>query len=366
MPPVRRRRDRRRGRQDIADRYATQDLIAFAGALLTRAGLDSDKASVTGSLLVEADLMGHSTHGLQLCGAYLKDIAAGHMTRSGEPEVLADHGQALTWDGRRLPGLWLTARAVDTGVERARAHGLAAIAIRRSHHIGCLAAFLPRATEHGCMVMLASSDPSMASVAPFGGVAPLFTPNPIAIGIPTDGDPVLIDISTSITTNGLTGRLHGQGRRLPGPWVMDSAGSPTDDPGVLFADPPGTILPIGGREYGHKGFGLALMIEALTRGLSGFGRADGPTDWGASVFVLVIDPAAFGGDDAFRRQTGWLAEASRASAPAPGFAKVRVPGDGALARRRANLSEGVELYPGIMEGLSSWAADLGVDPPAPL
>src|SRR5262249_21717733 len=244
--------------------------------------------------LVEADLLGHSTHGLQLAAAYLGELAAGTMTPRGEPEVVADRGGAVTWDGRRLPGLWLTAQAVDLAMERAASHGVVPVVIRRSHHIGCLSSFLQRATDRGLMVTIASSDPGDASVAPFGGRKAVFTPDPIAFGIPTDGDPILVDISASITTNGMTNRLRREGRRSPGAGAIDSAGGETADPAVLSTDPPGTILPIGGTVYGHKGYGLALTIEALTQGLGGFGRADAPGGWGASVFVQVIDPAAFG------------------------------------------------------------------------
>jgi LDH2 family malate/lactate/ureidoglycolate dehydrogenase len=125
-------------------------------------------------------------------------------------------------------------------------------------------------------------------------------------------------------------------------------------------------LPIGGDEYGHKGFGLTLMIEALTQGLGGFGRVEAPPDWGAAVFVQVLDPDAFGGLAAFKRQTEWLAQAARHSPPVPGGAPVRVPGDGAMARKRAALADGVALYPGIIEGLAGWAAKLGVAMPEPI
>jgi LDH2 family malate/lactate/ureidoglycolate dehydrogenase len=106
-------------------------------------------------------------------------------------------------------------RAIEQALARVPAHGIAAVAIRESHHIGCLASYLERATSKGCMILLTCFDPSEASVAPYGGLQALFTPDPIAVGIPTDGDPVLIDMSASITTNGMTGRLHKEGRRFP-------------------------------------------------------------------------------------------------------------------------------------------------------
>ena len=226
------------------------------------------------------------------------------MTAAGEPEVVADRGATVTWDGRRLPGVWLTGPGCRPGCGAGRRLRCRTVVIRRSHHIGCLAAFLQQATDRGMMLIVASSDPAVASVAPFGGRKAVFTPDPIAVGIPTDGDPILIDMSASITTNGLTDRLRREGKRFLGPWALDAAGHATDDPEVLFADPSGTLLPTGGTDHGHKGYGLALLVEALTQGLGGFGRAEPPTGWGASVFVQAIDPAAFGGPDDFRRQTG--------------------------------------------------------------
>ena len=192
------------------------------------------------------------------------------------------------------------------------------------------------------------------------------TPNPMAVGIPTDGDPVLIDISASITTNGLSGRLNAEGRRLPGAWALDHDGAPTDDPGVIFADLPGTLLPVGGTDHGHKGYALGLTVEALSQGLSGHGRADSPTGWGASVYVQVIDPEAFGGAGAFTRQTRWLVDRCHAVRPAPGVGRVRLPGERGLALARAARRDGVALYPGIMAGLAARAQAAGVTAPDPL
>ncbi|MEZ5864130.1 MAG: Ldh family oxidoreductase [Geminicoccaceae bacterium] len=349
-----------------AERWTADALIGFAAALCRKAGFDDEKAAVTARLLVEADMLGHTTHGLQLLAPYLAAAEAGTMRTTGEPKVLADRPAALTWDGDRLPGVWLTDKALGVAIDRARELGTAMVAIRRSHHIACLAAFLPRATDAGMMAIISSSDPSVASVAPYGGRQPLYTPDPIAIGIPTDGDPILVDISASITTNGLSGRYAAEGRRMPHPWLLDGEGNPTDDPNVLAADPPGTILPVGGLDHGHKGYGLALMIEALTQGLPGFGRADPGEGWGASVTVQVIDPACFAGSDAFNRQTGWLARACRESPPRPGVERVRLPGENGLARKRKALADGVELYPGIMAKLTEVAGQYGVEVPKPL
>jgi LDH2 family malate/lactate/ureidoglycolate dehydrogenase len=347
----------------MANRYNIEELILYIEALFLAAGMDADKSAIVAQLLVEADLMGHTTHGIAQAPAYLSGLENGLMLGTGDPIVVSDRGATITWDGQRISGVWLTAMAIDLAVDRAKKYGTATMAIRRSGHIACLATFLTRATEKGCMIELASSDPSIVSVAPYGGTKPAFTPNPIAIGIPTNKNPILIDISASITTNGLTGRLFSEGKKLPGDWVQDKSGRATNDPAVLFTEPPGTILPIGGKEYGHKGFGLALMIEALTQGLSGLGRADPPEGWGAAVYLKVTDPSAFGGMDEFTRQTSWLAESCRNNPPAEGVDNVRLPGDNAILNKAEAIANGLELYPGLLDGLKTFSENYNIRVP---
>ena len=348
-------------------RYDVQEVIAFATQLLIQAGMEKERAGAVAEILVEGDLMGHTTHGLQLLSPYLKDLTAGKMAPTGDPDIIADSGAAFTWDGRYLPGPWLVVQAMDLMFERIRKHPVVTAVIKRSHHIGCLAAYPKRATDRGLLMLLTCSDPSTRSVAPYGGIQPLVTPNPIAAGIPTRGEPVIMDISMSCTANGTVARTHAQKRRLPGTWLLDSLGNLSDDPADVLADPPGSILPLGGAQLGYKGFALAFLVEALTAALGGHGRADKPDNWwGASVFLQIIDPDGFGGRNAFLRETEWLATACRDSATRPDDPPVRLPGNRALALRRKQLRRGITLYPGIMPGLTSWSQKLDVVAPVAL
>lgn len=351
---------------DTALRYRADDLDLFASTLLQAAGMDAEAARVVAQTLVEGDLLGHDTHGLALLAAYVAELENGHMLRSGAPEVLNDRGAALLWDGRRLPGPWLVHRGIDALMPRAREFGNATLVIRRSHHIACLASYLLRATEAGFMLLLASSDPAVASVAPHGGTRAVFTPNPIAIGVPTSTTPFLVDVSASIKTNGMSARMHKAGKLYDEECMLDAQGRPSRDPGVLSSDPPGTILPIGGLSGGHKGFGLALLIEALTGGLAGHGRADPPDGWGATVFLSLYDPAAFGGADGFVRQTDWIAEACRSNPPREGFSSVRMPGDRGLALRKEQAANGIALHPSIPPQLVKCSQPYAIEFPHPV
>ncbi len=349
-----------------SNRFDAASLLQFAQRLLQRAGMPEDRARDVADILVEGDLLGHDTHGLQLLPTYLAEIETGGLTLTGEPLVLADHGAVLAWDGQRLPGPWLTLRAIDEAARRARSFGTGIVNIRRSHHIAALAPYARRVAEGGQVLLLMTSAPAGSSVAPFGGTRALFSPSPIGVGIPTGDAPMLIDVSTSITTNGLTGRLAREGRKLPAPWLIDEHGVPTDDPAVLVPPRAGTILPLGGLDAGHKGYGLSLMVEALTAGLAGQGRSDPGPRWGGIVFVQVIDPQAFSGRDAFEAQMDWIADRCVRNPPAHADAPVRLPGQRGLALRAQGLHEGVTLAPGIVAGLATWAGKLDASMPQPL
>jgi LDH2 family malate/lactate/ureidoglycolate dehydrogenase len=341
-------------------RYAIDALTAFARTLLLRAGVRADIAQDVADVLVGGDLLGHTTHGLALLAGYLGELEKGAMAKDGAPKIVNERAAAQTWDGGRLPGAWLTLRALDTAAAMAATHGTGTVVIRRAHHIACLAVYLLRATERGLVAIVQSSDPVVAAVVPHGGMTPFITPNPIAAGLPTSGDPILVDVSTSITSMGYTRQRMDAGERLPGAWAIDAEGHATDDPAALWREPKGALLPLGGLDAGHKGFGLALMIEALTAGLAGFGRADPAEGWGATVFVQVLDPEAFAGLAAFRRQMDFIAESARNAKPRPGVDHVRLPGEGGMRRYRDQKTNGVALYPTIMPALKPWADKLGV------
>jgi L-lactate dehydrogenase len=337
----------------------------FARALLLGAGMPADKAAAVAEILVEGELLGRTTHGLALLAPYLDEIETGAMRIEGEPEVMSDFAACLAWNGRKLPGPWLIVRAMDAAMARAARFGMAAVTIQRSHHTGPLGAYLARATERDYLMLLTLTDPGFSSVAPHGGTAPVLTSNPIAFGAPTDDGPILVDISTSMITNAMAARRRREGRPFDRPWLLDAAGIPSADPSVIFTDPPGSVLPLGGLDAGHKGYGIGMMVELLTGCLSGHGRAEPKEGWSASIFILMIDPAAFGNRENYLRQVEALAAACHASPPRPGFDRVLLPGEASGARKAAQIRDGMAIAPEILAALAPWAEKLGVPLPAP-
>ncbi|OIQ74868.1 putative oxidoreductase YbiC [mine drainage metagenome] len=344
-------------------RHSPAELTQFACQLLTAAGLPTDKADTVARLLVLTDMMQRHTHGVALCPLYIDQLQNKLMATLGEPEVVQDTGSTVVWDGHYLPGLWLVDKALNLAFERIAQHGVVTFAMRRSHHIACLAALVKQATDRGLVAILATSDPGGKFVAPFGGRDPVLTPNPFAIGYPGSKAPVLVDICASITTVSMARTKAAAGVQFEHPWLMDSNGQPTTDPGVLEqATPRGSLLLLGGTEYGHKGFGLALMVEALTQGLAGHGRIDAPNRWGANVFLQVMDPQAFAGRDNFITQMDFIGDACRASTPVQPDALVRLPGDQASGNIARAMQQGITLSEATLGKLAACANQLGVTP----
>ena len=120
-------------------RYLVEPLTRFTSDLLAAAGMEREKAQTVASLLVLTDMLGRHTHGVALCPLYLEQLEKGLMTSNGEPECLRDNGAVVVWDGHYLPGLWLVHQALGMAFERIATHGVVTFAMRRSHHIACLA-----------------------------------------------------------------------------------------------------------------------------------------------------------------------------------------------------------------------------------
>ncbi|MFU8817395.1 MAG: Ldh family oxidoreductase [Pseudomonadales bacterium] len=348
-------------------RYAAVDLERFAAQLFARAGLADDRAAAMAHIFVAADLLGFTTHGLQRVPVNLAWLASGHIRAEGEPEVLKDRRAVFSWDAHFLPGPWVVQRAVAEAMARVRDTGVVAVTLRRCTHVACLAAYLLPLVEAELVGMMVVSTPDEHFISPFGAREAVFSNNPLAFCAPTSSAPLLFDVSMAITAGGQIARAAREGRRLPEACLKTPGGEASDDPAVMAADPPGTVMPIGGLGHGHKGYALTLLTEVLTQGLAGHGRSDAAGEGEAnSVFIEIMDPRAFADWSDYLAEVDYLTRACREAAPDRPEHPVRVPGERAWARRQRGLTQGVELYPSVLEGLQRSATQFGVALPRPL
>lgn len=346
----------------MSTRYPAQALKQFASDLFVSSGLARERADVMAETFLQADLMGFTTHGLNRVASNLKWLQSGESRLEGEPHALSDRGNCFNWDADFLPGPWVINQAVDQALARVQEHGVVTATIRRSQHIACLAAYLPKIVEKNCVAILTCSTPAEHTVSPQGSRTPLFSANPIAFCAPAADYPLLFDISMSVTAGGYVARAEREGKKLPQAYLKDSQGNLSDDP-KAFADG-GSILPVGGADHGYKGAALSAMLEVLSMALSGYGRADNVAedDEANSVFLQIIDPKAFGSEQNFLRQTAALTHLWESCAADDGGA-IRVPGKRAWDLRREQMAEGVMLYPTIVQDLEALSQTYNIPMP---
>ncbi|RAJ94628.1 Ldh family oxidoreductase [Aliidiomarina maris] len=324
--------------------FAAQDLATFAQTVLAKAGARDDIAAATATYLLEGDLLGFSTHGLKRLYFNAKLLADGKARGDGAIKIVRDRAAVATWDAAFLPGPYVAAQAVEAACAKAKIAGTGSIVVKRAQHVASLAAYLRIATEQGLLVNLICSTPAQSSVAPFGAKQALFSPNPYAVGVPTSTTPILIDISLSMTAAGKVRQFWERGEALPWPALITATGELSQDPSVYIEGEGAAILPLGGHDLGYKGSALCLMSEIWTMGLSNYGRSQGPDDGESnSLFVQVLDPAAFGEPSEFIQQADDLVARMQACTPIDSTKPVRVPGQRALQYRQQQLAEGVQL-----------------------
>jgi L-lactate dehydrogenase len=340
--------------------YPARQLQNLASDIFVAAGLERSRAELIARGFLEADLMGFSTHGLSRVPANVKWLESGTTRAHGEPVVLYDAPAAASWDACFLPGPYVMHVAIDHAAQRASQQGVYLMTLRRAQHIACLASYLVPIVELGLVGIIMASTPDEAFVSPFKGRTPLFSNNPIAFCAPTSADPVLFDVSTAVTAGGQVARAAREGRQLPEACLKDASGRVTADPTVLGKG--GSVMPVGGEGHGHKGYALTVLTEILTQVLAGYGRGRGAGDGEAnSVLLQIIDPRLIAGHADYLHEMDYLLESIRNSAPDDADEPVRVPGERSWSMRRQRLAEGVDLYPGVFEGLLAQARRLGVD-----
>ena len=315
--------------------------------VLEAAGAPADAAGVVAESLVLSNLKGVDSHGLVRVEQYLGEIESAWIVPSARPSVHEQEGR-IHVDACRGFGQVAAREAAQLAAGRAREEGIAFVTVANVGHVGRLGETVERAAAGGCLALaVCNTGPAGGRVAPYGGRSALFGTNPIAFAVPTaSGPPIVADFSTSVTAEGRVRLAHQNGQRVPPGWIVDAAGNPTDDPAALYEG--GAILPAGG----HKGSALGLLAEILGGLVAGAGCAALGTDPGNGLALLTLHPAPEGVDA--------LVEAVRAVPPAPGFDRVRAPGDPEAETEQVRLREGIPIPDATWAGFVAVAARYGV------
>ncbi|WP_375460688.1 Ldh family oxidoreductase [uncultured Enterovirga sp.] len=326
-------------------------LTRFCAAVFEAAGTPADVAATVADSLVYADLRGVESHGVLRMEIYLRRIGEGLVDPRAEPVLAEDGGATLLLDGRNNFGAHVGRRALRLGLERARAHGVAAVGVRRSNHFGTAAYFAEAAAREGCGAIVVSN--ASQTMPPHGGLRPFMGTNPFALAFPTgDGAPFVLDMATSQVARGKIIAAAKRGDSIPPGWAIDAEGRPTTDAEAALD---GAVLPLGG----PKGSGLSMGIDILAGVLTGAGF--GPTvnnmyeNWrdpqDVGHFFILIDIGRFGSLGAFAARIGQYMAWLKAEPRADGVKEILHAGEYEHRLAEERLRIGIPLPDGLVRDL---------------
>ena len=339
---------------------SAEKLIEIAKGLLIAAGASEDEAAVVAKYNIGANLVGHDSHGIILIPTYIDRIKAGHIV-PGAPWVITQETDTTTViDGNWGFGYAVTDRAMRYTIEKAKTQNVAATTVFRQSHIGRLASYPLIAAGEGMIAMItADSGRGPKHVAPFGGAKARLGTNPICFAVPSNLDgPLVFDMATSAAAAGKINVATARGDQVPGGWLIDADGKPSNDPRVLKAG--GALLPLGGTE-GYKGTGLAAIVEILSGLLTGLGYGVEPTGrHNDGCFIAVFKVAAFRSLATFRQEVTDFAQYLKATPPAEGFTEVFYPGEIEFRKEQDRRKNGVPVEDATWTKIRELAEEYGL------
>jgi hydroxycarboxylate dehydrogenase B len=338
-------------------------LTSFARDLFVAGGIDAGESQIIAGSLVDANLAGHDSHGVIRIPQYLKAFDDGVLRTGVALEVVSETPVVLVCDGQWGAGQVQAHRLLQRLVERAQQFGLAAGTLKHCGHIGRLGEYAEAATALGFSFLATVNNHGFGrAVAPPGGVAGRIGTNPLCLGVPgRPGEPVVLDIGTSVCAEGKVRVQFNKGQPAPEGWLLDAEGRPTTDPGVLYREPRGTIQPLGG-DQAYKGFGIGLLLDMLVGGLSGApcSRPEAEPRSANAVLFVLIDGRRFAGAEHFTREVTTLADNVRNCPRAAGVDRIQLPGDPERRERARRQQAGISLDDGTWGQLVAIAGRLRV------
>jgi uncharacterized oxidoreductase len=334
----------------------TQSIFMSNGCTLEAAGQIAKS-------LVLANLCGHDSHGVVRIAPYLANIDRGVLQPDVELSVLHETDSLVVADAQQGFGQVQMPAIIKRLASKANAQGIACGAMKRCGHIGQLSQWVENAAHQGFAALLTVNDNgALQAVAPPGGIRPTLSTNPISIATPSDPDPILVDISTSVVANGKILVAHKENKQVPAGWLRDEHGQPTTDPAVRYQDPPGSLNPSGG----YKGFGLGFLLDVLVSGLTGGYCPPAPSEAVPANNVLMVlwDPQHFQGADHIISEAVRLEQFIRASPLLDEDSPITLPHDRSRETKSERRINGIPLGSEVYSQITEIASQNGISLPS--
>jgi LDH2 family malate/lactate/ureidoglycolate dehydrogenase len=342
--------------------FSADGLKAVAISLLEATGVPDCDAELVADSLLEANLRGVDSHGIQHLGIYVERIRRGLVELHPTFPVLKQSNSTALIDGENALGQVAAMRALELAMAKAKEPGLALVGVRNINHCGMLAYYTMRAAREGLVGFACCNGP--VNMAPWGGKDKLLSNNPICVAIPSADKPsIVLDMANSVVAKGKLYAARSKGEHIPEGWALDKHGNPTTDPTAALDG--GSLLPMGG----YKGYGLALVMDVLAGLLtgSGYSRQVGSLHHeltrGMNLGLLMgaLNVESFMPLSLFRRLVDGYIEQMRNSVPAPGFDRVYLPGELESQTRARRGTEGIPVPQKVWEALVMTGQGVGVE-----
>lgn len=346
-------------------------LRRFAQGLFAHYGFSQEDSAVIADVLLTADLFGIQSHGVQRLMRYYKALEAGEVAVDARPEVVYETPVSATLDAHRAMGPLVGAQAMRRAIDKAGTCGVGLVAVRNSSHYGIAGYYTQMALKADLVGVCMTN--TEAILVPTFGAQPVLGTNPIAFAMPADPIPFWFDAAMTVVPRGKLEVYAKDGAPLPPGWALDAAGRESRDGGAVVAGieagARGGILPLGGwgeTQGGHKGYGLALMVDLCTAVMSGgltsphMKQADGEH---TCHCFWAMDYGIFGDKAAQRQAASQLLQELRQSAKADGQPRIYTHGEKAWASRAEKRMKGIPVQEKTWEEIQVMAEALGLPLP---
>lgn len=349
--------------------FSVQAIQGACERIVLGTGSSAEEAHAVAANLVLANLKGHDSHGVGMLPRYVDAVLEGGLTPNASIAVRLDAGSLLSVDGQRGYGQTVGAQTMTLAIERARRDGVCVAALAHAHHLGRIGHWAEMALDAGLVSLHFVNVLARPIVAPWGGADGRFGTNPVCIGIPLKGrEPFVLDFATSRVAQGKMRVAHNEGRKVPAGYLIDPAGQPTTDPGVVVvSQPPGPLGNVMGAlmTFGeYKGYGLAMACELLGGALTGGGtlheREYGKRAVYNGMLSVLIDPQKLGTAVDFDREAEAFMQWIDETPVAPDHASVQTAGEPERTSSAKRRDQGIPIDPQTLSELEASAAKLGL------
>ncbi|KAF1950085.1 malate/L-lactate dehydrogenase-like protein [Byssothecium circinans] len=335
------------------------DAITFVENVLTSNGVPKNNATIVAQCLVEADLRGVDTHGINRIPSYIARIREGVLDPKASPTVRHISPVVAQVDGHNAFGFVAAHMAMEAAINMADAMpGIGLVSVKNSNHFGMSAWLVQQAIDAGMMSLVFTN--SSPALPVWGAKSKLMGVSPIACGAPAGKTPPFImDMAPSVAARGKVYKALRRGEKIPDGWALDKDGKPTDDPAKALE---GVMLPMGG----PKGSALSIMMDVFSGVLSGSafaGHVTNPYDPSkpANVghFIVVIRPDLFMSIEQFKKRMDYLYERVVGSEKMDGVERIYFPGEIEQLTKEKRLKHGIPLVDAEVRALNDEAKKVG-------